>query len=77
MTPRLRFFVNRDAIAQHLEASALRRNEIDRRNRKSLANFGRQTGGPRFIVSEGAVFDRDLHCWFVIGVIEKPARIAA
>jgi hypothetical protein len=61
MTPRLRLLVNRDAVAQNLETSSLRRDELNRRNRKSFANLGRQTGGPRFVVSERAVLDGDFH----------------
>ena len=31
------------------------------RARDAPLNIGRQTGGPRFVVSNNAVFDRDLH----------------
>jgi hypothetical protein len=76
MTASLRLLINRDAVAQNLEASPPRRDQIDRRNRKSLANLGRQTGGPGLVVSERAVFDRDLHRGVFITVIVKPVRTA-
>ena len=35
--------------------------QLDVRVRVGLANFGRQTGGPRFVVSDDTVFDGDAH----------------
>ena len=55
------FLVDRNAIAQDLESTSSRRDQLYLRIRKSLPNFGRQTGGPGLIVSNDAVFDRDLH----------------
>jgi hypothetical protein len=55
------FLVNGNAIKQNFESTASRRSQLDLRFRKSLTDFGRQTGGPRFVVSNDAVFDRDLH----------------
>jgi hypothetical protein len=55
------FLVDRNAVAQNLESTAPRRNKLDLRLGKPVTNFGRQTGGPGFIVSDDAVFDRDLH----------------
>ena len=55
------FLVDGNAIAQHFESTALRRNQLDLRLRKALTNLGRQTGGAGFVVSNDAVFDRDLH----------------
>jgi hypothetical protein len=45
----------------HFEHAARRLDELDVRVRISLADFGRQTGGSGFIVSDDAVFDRDTH----------------
>jgi hypothetical protein len=61
VTAGLRFLENRVPVAHHLEPSATRRHELDLRLREPLTNLGRQTGGPRFVVSHRAVFDRDSH----------------
>jgi hypothetical protein len=55
------FFIDRLSIAQNLEATAARGGQLDLGVGESLANLGRQTGGPGFVVSKGAVFDLDLH----------------
>ncbi len=49
------------AIHLHLEHAARRLDELDLRLRKSLADLGRQTGGPRLIVSDDAEFDGHAH----------------
>src|SRR5213080_5031289 len=36
-------------------------NQLDVRVRVGLTNFGRQTGGPRLVVSDDTVFDGDAH----------------
>jgi hypothetical protein len=61
MATGLGLLVDRNAIAQNFESPAPRRNQVDLRLWKPLTNFGRQTGGPWFVVSNDAVFDRDLH----------------
>jgi hypothetical protein len=35
--------------------------QLDVRVRVGLADFGRQTGGPRLVVSDDTVFDGDAH----------------
>jgi hypothetical protein len=73
------FLVDRNAIAQNLESTAPRRNQHDLRFGKPLTNFGRQTGSAGFVVSNDAVFDRDLHsfprsCACVIAQRERIAE---
>src|SRR6185312_11476076 len=51
----------RFSIGRDLESPAARRDELDRGVRQVAANLGRQTGGPRFVVSHRAVFNRDRH----------------
>jgi hypothetical protein len=75
----LGFLVDRNAIAQNFESTAPRWNQFDLRLGKPLTNFGRQTGGPGFVVSNDAVFDRDLHslprlCACVIAQRERIAE---
>jgi hypothetical protein len=55
--------LGKDAIAVHLdlERAAGGFDELDLRVRKRAADFGRQTGGPGFVVSDDAVLDRDAH----------------
>ena len=74
----LGLLVDRNAIAQNFEFTAPRRNQLDLRFGKSSTNFGRQTGGPRLVVSNDAVFDGDLHsfprlCGCVIAQRERTA----
>jgi hypothetical protein len=57
----LRLLEHRLPIAHDLEAAAARRNQLDLRLGKLVSNLGRQTDGPRFVVSNRAVLDRDLH----------------
>jgi hypothetical protein len=49
------------AIADDFETPALRRNESDLRIGKAATNFRRQTGSARFVASNSAVFDADVH----------------
>lgn len=63
MTPQLRFLEDRNAVARDLEAPAARRLEGDGRLWKYLPEFGRQTGGPRFVASNRAVLDLDVHMY--------------
>ena len=48
------------AVSDDFECAARARYEL-RRNADFVFNLGRQTGGPRQVVSTHAVFDRDLH----------------
>ena len=52
---------HRNSVARDFEPPASRRNHLDLRFRPLFANLSRQPGGSGFVVSKGAVFDRDLH----------------
>ena len=56
-----RFFENRNFIHNDFKPSAAGWNLLDLRVRIPLPHLSRQTGGSWFIVSNSAVFDRDLH----------------
>jgi hypothetical protein len=49
------------AVRLYLEDAAGGLDEFHFRMREGIANLGRQTGGPRFVVSDDAVLDRNLH----------------
>jgi hypothetical protein len=49
------------AVETHLEHTTRGLLELYLHLRKGLVQLGRQTGGPRLIVSNDAVFDRDAH----------------
>ncbi len=61
MSAKLRLLEDGDAVTRHLEPPAARWLHGDRRVGIPLTNRGRQTGGPRFVVSDGAVLDVDRH----------------
>ena len=61
MTPSALLGKNDAAVHLHLEDAAGGLDELHFRVGKRVANLGRQTGGPRFVVSDDAVLDRDLH----------------
>jgi hypothetical protein len=61
MPPKLRLLEDGRAVGDDLEPTAARRDQLDRGVWKPLLNLGRQPGSPRFVASEGAVFDRDVH----------------
>ena len=61
MPAQLRLLEHRCAIGEDLEAATARPIQLDFCVRKTRTNLGRQTGGPRFVVSHRAVFDRDVH----------------
>jgi hypothetical protein len=61
MTVELGFFKNWNVVRDDLESAAARCEQGDGRRWKPLTKLGRQTGGPRFVVSHVAVFDRDVH----------------
>jgi len=51
---------DRDAIDDHIEDTPASTDQL-RVESERLADFGRQTGGPRKVVSNSAVVDLDLH----------------
>jgi hypothetical protein len=59
----LRGFLGEDAAAVdvHFEHAARGLDETHLGVGICFANFGRQTGGPRFVVSDDAVFNRHRH----------------
>ena len=61
MPAEFRFLEYRFAVGYDLEASAARRDQLDRGIGPAVSNLGRQTDGPRFVVSHRTVFDRDGH----------------
>ena len=61
VTADLRFLEDRVAVSKHLEPAPARWDQLHARVRKSLLDLGRQPGGPGLVVSERAVFDRDVH----------------
>src|SRR5258705_11821841 len=61
VAPRPRFLVHGFPVAKYFEAAASRRNHLQVRLGKTLANLSRQTGGSRLVVSNDAIFDADLH----------------
>lgn len=61
VTTQLRFLEDRLAVDAHLESTTPRRLHINRRARKPLSELGRQTGGPRLVVSNRAILDRNRH----------------
>src|SRR6185437_14706305 len=61
VTTQLRFLEDRLAVDAHLESTTPRRLHINRPARKPLSELGRQTGGPRLVVSNRAILDRNRH----------------
>ena len=57
----LRFLEKRHSVAQHFEPAASRRNQLDSGAGVPVSELSRQTGGSGLVVSERAVFDRDVH----------------
>src|SRR5688500_14791819 len=57
----LRLLEDGHSVSRHLEAAATGGLHGDRRVGIAFTNRGRQTGGPRLVVSNGAVFDVDRH----------------
>jgi hypothetical protein len=56
-----RLLEDRPAIDYHLKTSTRRRNQLNVRRGVRATNLGRQTGGPRCVVSKGAILDGDFH----------------
>jgi hypothetical protein len=52
--------VNEFTIDANFKSAAVGRNELHRINSGGFANRGCQTGSPRFIVSDRAIFDRNV-----------------
>jgi hypothetical protein len=61
VAPQARFGKNPSTVDIDLKDAAGRLDEPDFGMRKCSADLGRQTGGPRFVVSDDAVLDRDGH----------------
>jgi hypothetical protein len=59
--------VQQSSLELDLERAARGLDELDLRVGILFADFGRQTGGPGFIVSDDAVFDGDPHARNVSG----------
>jgi hypothetical protein len=66
VTVELGFFKNWNPIRDDLESPAARFDERDARTGKPLTKLGRQTGGPRFVVSHLAVFNSDVHSFLAL-----------
>ena len=61
MSPELPLGEDQISVHLHLEDAPRRRRQLDLRVGKFALELGRQTGGPWLVVSDYAVFDRDLH----------------
>jgi hypothetical protein len=61
VAPRALLGENDAAVHLYFKDAAGGLDEFHFRMREGIANLGRQTGGPRFVVSDDAVLDRDLH----------------
>ena len=53
------FGVNEFTVDANFKSTSAGRDQLHRLDPSNVANFGRQTGGSWFIVSNRAVFDRD------------------
>ena len=63
------------AVRIHFEHAARRLDQLDLRMGEGLTDFGRQTGGPRLIVSDDAEFDGDAHAPTIV-VLDMPRHTA-
>ena len=61
MAPELRLLEHRRTINNDFEPAAARRHQLNVSVLVRLTNRGRQTGGPGFVVSDNAEFDRNAH----------------
>jgi len=61
MAPTVQFREDEGAIDSYLERAAGALHELYRRVGVLTLDFGRQTGGPRVVVSDYAVLNGDLH----------------
>jgi hypothetical protein len=55
----LEFGVNEFTVDANFKSTSAGRDQFHRFDPRDVANFSRQTGGSRFVVSSRAVFDRD------------------
>jgi hypothetical protein len=70
MPAQLRFLEHGNSVAMDLEPPTAGRKQLDGRCRIDRPKLGRQTGGPRFVVSDRAILDGDLH----VACREMPGR---
>jgi hypothetical protein len=56
----------------NFESTAAGRDQFDQFDPSHVANFGRQTDGPRFVVSDLTVFDRDIRFYDVLLLPSHP-----
>ena len=61
VAPQLLLGEDDGVVHRHLEHTSRRLDECDVGVRVSLADLGRQTGGPWLVVSNDEVLDRDAH----------------
>jgi len=61
VAPELGFLEHRLAVQRDFKTPAARRHDLDVGTRKLFTKRGRQTGSPRFVVSNDAEFDRKSH----------------
>jgi hypothetical protein len=61
MSPERALGKHEDAVLGDFEHATAPLQQLDGSLRICLANLGRQTGGPRFVVSNDAIANRDVH----------------
>ena len=71
MAAESRLFENGRAVETHFETASAGRNHLNFGIGVGVSDGGRQTDGPRFIISDGAVLNRQSHCgvWWEIVLI--------
>ncbi len=62
MPAKPRFLEHRDSLSHNLKSATARGDHVDFHARVFLVQLSRQTGGSGLVISDRAVFDRDLHC---------------
>jgi hypothetical protein len=67
MPPEGKLGEDQGPVHRHFERAAGRLHQADVRFGERLLELGRQTGSPWLVVSNDAVFDRDLHFELWIG----------
>ena len=70
MTPDRLLGEDEIAIHRHLEYPTGRLDKADLGIRVGLLQLGRQTGSPRFVVSDNAILDHHLH-WDIARLIDS------
>ena len=58
------------------EPASTRRDQIDRRRWVTLAELSRQTGSSGLVVSNGTIFDLDVHGGHSVGALTRPTEIS-